>query len=306
MGPLKCFHFLILLHVLVSISSLAFDDVVGYDLIMSPHGSPTIARILQTVGGRHGFDEEVRNAIIEASSLRNGISASLIEFKVGKTIVAKICFADGICWAAKMLEIHPQLDAIKYGIGALILIEHYCPSVPIDKFKGCGQRKLLYCFTEWMEGKTLVDRVFGVSGNIPARGTFSIPENLVPSLAAFVYNLSTCPIPRNLSKKHLNCPLIITVSKVQLDDFSFVGIGPRNNTALEAMNSTTWVKRQFIAWHLIYKGTGLSMKPFDGLDKMILLSWICQKFTDDQPFVLHYWDLRMPNILIDDDDNLIA
>ena len=27
--------------------------------------------------------------------------------------------------------------------------------------------------------------------------------------------------------------------------------------------------------------------------------------TDDQQFVLHYWDLRMPNILIDEGGNIV-
>jgi hypothetical protein len=201
MRPLKHFNFLVLLHVLASISSLGLAGVID-DLITSTHESPTIARILQSVGGRDEFEEEIKNILLEASSLRNGISASLMEFKVSRTIVAKICFADGVCWAAKMFETQPRLDAIKYGIGALILIERYCPSVPVDKFMGYGERKLFYCFTEWMEGKSLADRFLEGSDKIRVEETFSIPEKLIPSLAAFAYNISTCPIPRNLSKKY--------------------------------------------------------------------------------------------------------
>jgi hypothetical protein len=39
-----------------------------------------------------------------------------------------------------------------------------------------------------------------------------------------------------------------------------------------------------------------------------LFSWIRQSFagSDSEPFVLHYWDLRPPNIIIDNDGNLVA
>jgi hypothetical protein len=50
-----------------------------------------------------------------------------------------------------------------------------------------------------------------------------------------------------------------------------------------------------------------SEKPFDGLDKMLLFSWVRQHSgSSDQSFVLHYWDLRMPNIMIDDENNIIG
>ena len=47
---------------------------------------------------------------------------------------------------------------------------------------------------------------------------------------------------------------------------------------------------------------------FDELDQMLLLSWVRKKFSGpkNQPFVLNYWDLRLPNIIVDKDDNLIG
>ena len=98
------------------------------------------------------------------------------------------------------------------------------------------------------------------------------------------------------------------MSTMQLDDLGLHVA--RNSTALEGRNVTTWAKDQFVAWHLLYGGSGQSVKPFDGLDKMLLLSWVRRKFSgsDDrtQSFVLHYWDLRLPNILVDEDSNLLA
>lgn len=41
---------------------------------------------------------------------------------------------------------------------------------------------------------------------------------------------------------------------------------------------------------------------------MLLLAWVQNRFSesDTEPFVLHYWDLRMPNIVGDEDDALVA
>ena len=94
--------------------------------------------------------------------------------------------------------------------------------------------------------------------------------------------------------------------KSRLDDLGYMGFVSRNNTPLQAMNASTWVRKQFVAWHLLYQGNLPSVKPFDGLDKILLLLWVLKKFSgSDERFVLHYWDLRMPNIIIDDDNNLI-
>ena len=95
--------------------------------------------------------------------------------------------------------------------------------------------------------------------------------------------------------------------KSRLDDLGYMGFVGRNNTLLKAMNASTWGREQFMAWHLLYQGNLPSVKPFDGLDKMLILLWVRRKLSgsDDERFVLHYWDLRMPNIIIDDDNNLI-
>jgi hypothetical protein len=74
------------------------------------------------------------------------------------------------------------------------------------------------------------------------------------------------------------------------------------------MNATAWVKQWFKYSQL--DTAKPSERPFDGLDKMLLWSWVRKQFSesnaDQQPFVLHYWDLRMPNIIVDKDKNVIA
>jgi hypothetical protein len=95
------------------------------------------------------------------------------------------------------------------------------------------------------------------------------------------------------------------VSKILLDDLSYLGGAEKNETELQEMNTTTWVKRQFTTWHLLVQGVSPSDKPFDGLDKLILLSWILRKFLDpNEPFVLHYWDFRMQNIMINENNDI--
>ena len=82
---------------------------------------------------------------------------------------------------------------------------------------------------------------------------------------------------------------------------SLPGVSVRPET-----NATAWVKDVFVFTRL-YSPKPLE-KPFDGLDLMLLLSWVRKQFSDlaDQRFVLQYWDLRMPNIIVDEDYNLVG
>ena len=91
----------------------------------------------------------------EATSLRHGLPASVVDFKVSRGIVAKICFTDGICWAAKMRKIAHYPRGTIYAIRALKLLHQYCPNIPTPKFKGYSQHKIIYYFTDCIEGSTL-------------------------------------------------------------------------------------------------------------------------------------------------------
>jgi hypothetical protein len=141
------------------------------------------------------FEAEIKNVEAVASSFRNGIPASWVEFKTSNALVAKICFADGVCWAAKIQDRGHDDRAIQRGITAMILVGQHCPNIPINRYKGWGYGKLHYVFTEWIEGKTLTDEVTLGSES------FSIPDKVVSQVAEFVYNLTSCPIPRWKSKK---------------------------------------------------------------------------------------------------------
>lgn len=72
------------------------------------------------------------------------------------------------------------------------------------------------------------------------------------------------------------------------------------------MNASLWVRERFLFRQDLFLPV-LSEKPFDGLDKMLLLAWVRQHSgSANQSFVLHYWDLRMPNIMLDDKNNVVA
>ena len=69
------------------------------------------------------------------------------------------------------------------------------------------------------------------------------------------------------------------------DDFwDYVRL-PGNLTAPEAMNATNWVKHQFWKWYLLTPRG--SVKPYDGLDLMLLLAWMRNRFSesDTEPFI---------------------
>jgi hypothetical protein len=96
------------------------------------------------------------------------------------------------------------------------------------------------------------------------------------------------------------------VEKMKRNDFEDFVRTPEYFTVGEATNATDWAKSQFWTWHL--HNPGHSVKPYDGLDLMLLMAWVINKFSglDELPFALRYWDLRTPNFMVDEDDNLLA
>jgi hypothetical protein len=106
-------------------------------------------------------------------------------------------------------------------------------------------------------------------------------------------------------------PTNCQVRYLQLDDLSVSPAGRVLNLfkpGLE-MNATTWAKRQFVVNYL-FLGSPLSqqVEPYDGLDTMILLSWVVRILSTadlrHEPFVLHYWDLSAANILVTGEDQI--
>jgi hypothetical protein len=95
---------------------------------------------------------------------------------------------------------------------------------------------------------------------------------------------------------------------MKLDDMKDYLYAPKDFNVPEARNATEWAKHQFWTWYLIWPRWRPSPKLYDGVDLMLLMGWVSKWFSElnNLPFVLLYWDLRMPNIMVDEDDNLMA
>jgi hypothetical protein len=85
------FSFLILWQSLVSLA-----EAIGRE--------GTIGRAsIDGLGGMDQFGLKVKKAVAHASALRDNIPAECVGLhEGGGGVVAKICFADGVCWADKM------------------------------------------------------------------------------------------------------------------------------------------------------------------------------------------------------------
>jgi hypothetical protein len=164
-----------------------------------------LPQIVDVLGNWTNFENEVSVVLGMASKLRQGLRTSpdVILIPQRLVVVAKICFEDGKCWAAKIFRENTyEARDIERGIYATSLIEEYCPWIPINAFRGCGAYNLRFCFSDWIEGRSGIDAVSVISESydwpfnffVPRR-SMSVPDKLVVSLAEFVYNLTTCPIP---------------------------------------------------------------------------------------------------------------
>ena len=191
---------LVLLHVIVVSTHSVSPQYAAGNLSLN-----AVPRILEAVGGIDQLEAEVNCAIAYASSLRNNMTASLAGFKAGASgLVAKLCFVDRICWADKMVTGPVTIQAGYYGMAAMSMVQNYCSNIPVAKHTGCGRKKLQHFLTEWIEAETLHDKVFVPDFNYSAVTTVKIPKKVVTSLAEFVYNLTTCAIPREKSTKHID------------------------------------------------------------------------------------------------------
>jgi hypothetical protein len=160
------------------------------------------------VGGQNQFEVEIEKASKHASSLRNGQKCEFKTFNYyGPALVGKLCFDDGICWAAKFVENND--DRRNVGIKIMESIEVYCPELPIPRFyesSTCTENQTMcYYLMDWVEGRTLEyhgdyrevkrDVVQNGVGTGKIEMNVTMPEQVPTQLASFVHKLATCPIP---------------------------------------------------------------------------------------------------------------
>jgi len=197
-----CLMFAFLQRLALSFNLTSPDDIRWEGLMWLEYKESSLPAILAVVGGVKELKTELFFIMEEASSLRNGTSTSnFVHLEIRRyAIVAKICFEDQVCWAAKMYKDRPGIfnRAVDYGNMAVMLIQQHCPNIPISTPRGCGLHMLRYCFMDWIEGQTAFEKYSpkAISAEIQ---TTKIPNTIVTSLAEFVYNLTTCPIPEKES-----------------------------------------------------------------------------------------------------------
>jgi hypothetical protein len=191
----------------------SIDDTIWTLDIPSNPKDTALPGILAVLGGVPELKAEVIFIMNEASARRSATPIlNVVHLAVGTyAIVSKVCFVDGVCWAVKMYENRPASllnQAIDYGASAANLVQRYCPDIPINIPRGCGIHKLKYCFTDWVDGETLFNR-YKLELLVPwERTNITIPRKTVTSLAEFVYNLTTCAIPKDERKPLSNSVLI--------------------------------------------------------------------------------------------------
>jgi hypothetical protein len=164
---------------------------------------------LNITGGRSQLDQEIGKIREYASTLRNDTPNYADHLSEGlHGFVLRLRFDDNTTWAAKIAQnLTWQNNDMRDAIRSLKSLERYCPHVPVPRVYGelgsLANGSLIYFLTDWINGTTLEDdpECFGTPLNETVDGkilvSYTLPEMLVPQLAEFVYNVTTCPIPGN-------------------------------------------------------------------------------------------------------------
>jgi hypothetical protein len=162
--------------------------------------------VVNGIGDGDELQNLLHNISDYASSLRNGTNCNLDGFYHGYNgLVKKVTFDDGVTWAVKISEYNTRSNTIQ-GVNALRAVEEYCPFLPVPRIHGevesAANSTVMFYLMDWLDGVPLYeDSQCGAVKEIsPHNDSISynveIPQQVVPQLAEFVYNLTTCPIPR--------------------------------------------------------------------------------------------------------------
>ena len=173
---------------------------------------PMYNRIIKTLGSEEQFLTALKNVSDHASCLRNGIKNHLEgSFDGAYGLVKQVIFDDGIKWAAKISETR-DYDITLDGFKSLAAVEEYCPYLSIarnhGKIESLANSTLIYHFSEWVEGHPLYKDskwslhthhiVYDHNSSVKIMN-MTLPAPTISQLAQFIYNLTTCPIPRKKS-----------------------------------------------------------------------------------------------------------
>lgn len=165
---------------------------------------------LNITGGKSQLDQEIRKVRAYASTLNNDTPnyADFLSEGGLHGFVLRLRFDDNTTWAEKIAQnLSWQNNDMRDAIRSLKLLERYCPHVPVPRVHGelgsLANRYLIYFLTDWIDGMTLDDdpeyrrSLLNETENGIPLVSYTLPDGLVPQLAEFMYNVTTCPIPED-------------------------------------------------------------------------------------------------------------
>ena len=79
-----------------------------------------------------------------------------------------------------------------------------------------------------------------------------------------------------------------------------------NNAATRLRHPTAWTKAAMLRSTNLLRST--PSEAVGAFEKMLLLAWVTKELRNAKhdPFVMVYWDLRPPNILVDSEHNVVG
>jgi hypothetical protein len=96
--------------------------------------------------------------------------------------------------------------SIARALDSVSLIKEFCPDIPVPQIRSQMYRtrsqSLVYYFMDWVDGiplysfETVLRPGNDTWKSRDIQDVVSLPATTINQLAAFVYNLTTCPIPK--------------------------------------------------------------------------------------------------------------
>jgi hypothetical protein len=191
------------------------------------------------------------------------------------------------------------------------LVERYYPQVPVHgEFGSLANGSLICYFTDWIYGTTPEDDAgyIETSLNETLNGkvllNITLPEGLVHQLTEFMYNVTRCQIPEK-ERDPFQVVADVKSSMVSLGGRCY----PKGSLRFPVdrlPEPASWARARLIHFRKLLSLSTPTLENITALDLMILQAWAVNRVKDpiNQKYVLHYWDLRAPNISLDDNHTL--
>lgn len=166
-----------------------------------------LEHMLGLAGGKERLEALWKDVSDHASIMRDGMKNVMDGDHQGLTaLIKRITFEDGVEWAAKLSQNGP-LEYVQQGLNSIQAIERYCSDIPIPRTHGTLQTvansSFIYHFMDWIDGVPLNKDSEYVVIEYDHLGishlNITLPNQIIPQLAEFVYNLTTCRIPQTQS-----------------------------------------------------------------------------------------------------------